>query len=480
MGFEIRDYNTMDDWSLFLLMLSDNSLEEKKYIFTNFSERLNNMEEDIFLQMIRQLKFDDVMGLSDYICAKIKNFNIEQIEKTLYVNKQYHDISALSDYLCTKDWFIKDEKFSSFLMGYRLEKLLEKDQISKEELNKIGKSILKELKEDGHDVELSDLIFKNYLSLIEKFNPELVDKFIDCGYKIIDNWLAQEIDVTPNMIIFMCHAIKRNLKLENFAKFFEFSNEPEKNYFAYHHVDKVNINTVAIKSNYEMCNDKKVAFLYLFFVLGHELGHAYAMEYKTLADRKDLKEELLIHNAGISKVLQELKTREFYLEYHDCFPHEFYANLAGLEMMYNQYKYFPSISEASKEEINHLLVSRLYYSYVIDSKTGGYMGVVDFAHRFFDEDKDDLPGFARIYLLDNQNELPEELVEVERNLDDMEKFKLGYHNKYIGILELIENGTVKTTNILKDLPNLYLKYGHLVEGKYPANTEKIKSSDKKI
>jgi len=74
MGFEIRDYNTMDDWSLFLLMLSDNSLEEKKYIFTNFSERLNNMEEDIFLQMIRQLKFDDVMGLSDYICAKIKNF----------------------------------------------------------------------------------------------------------------------------------------------------------------------------------------------------------------------------------------------------------------------------------------------------------------------------------------------------------------------------------------------------------------------
>jgi len=210
MGFEIRDYNTMDDWSLFLLMLSDNSLEEKKYIFTNFSERLNNMEEDIFLQMIRQLKFDDVMGLSDYICAKIKNFNVDQIEKTLYVNKQYHDISALSDYLCTKDWFIKDEKLSSFLMGYRLEKLLEKDQISKEELNKIGKSILKELKEDGHDVELSDLIFKNYLNIKNFYNltnyiEKLVKKFFSPIFYGTFFTAPIYIVVTLNFIFTFCN-----------------------------------------------------------------------------------------------------------------------------------------------------------------------------------------------------------------------------------------------------------------------------------
>lgn len=481
MEFEIRDYNAMDDISLFLIMLSANvSLEEKKYIINNCSSRLNGMKEESYLQMMRQFEMKDVLGLSNYICDKVKSFNREQLEKTLYVNKYYHEISDLSEYLSTKEWFCNDKKSSSFLMGYKLEKMLEERDVSREKLNELGKDILNELTEDSHDVQLSDMILKNYLSLFEKFSPEVVEDFISSGYKIIDKWIAKGMDVTPNMIIFMCHSIKKNLKLDNFAEFFEFSNEPEENYFAYHHVNKVNINTAAAKRNYEMFNDKNVAFLYLFFVLGHELGHAYALEYKTFTNREDLKEELLVHNACISKALQEVKTRDFYLEYHDCFPHEFYANLVGLEMMYGQYRRFPSISEISKEEINHLLASSLFYSYPMDSKTGAYMGVVDFAHRFFDEEKDNLPGFARICILDNQAELPEELAEVEKNLDDMEKFKLGYHNKYIGILELIANGTVKTTNIIRDLPDLYLKYGDLVEGKYPAYTEKIMTSDKKI
>lgn len=481
MEFEIRDYNSMDDYTLFLMMLSANvSLEEKKFIVTNCSSRLNAMKENTFLQMMRQFEMQDVLGISDYICDKVKSFNRKQLEKTLYVNKYYHEISDLSEYLSTKDWFCNDKKSSSFLMGYKLEKMLGEDEVSRERLNDFGKGILSELTEGNHDVELSDLILKNYLFLLEKFAPDFVEDFIRSGYKIIDKWVAKEMNATPNMIIFMCHAIKRNLKLDNYAAFFEFSNEPDENYFAYHDFDKVNINTAAVSSNYEKFNDKNVAFLYLFFVLGHELGHAYVMEYKTFTDRNDLKEELLVYNAGISKALHELKTRDFYLEYHDCFPHEFYANLAGLEMMCEQYSRFPSIPEASKEEINRLVANELFYSYPIDSKTGGYMGVVDFAHRFFDEEKGNLLGRKLICLSDNQTELPEELMEVEKNLDDMEKFKLGYHNKYIGILELIANGTAKTTNIIRDLPDLYLKYGHLVEEKYPNYIEKKIDTDEKV
>lgn len=104
MEFEIRDYNSMDNYTLFLMMLSANvSLEEKKFIVTNCSSRLNAIKENTFLQMMRQFEMQDVLGLSDYICDKVKSFNREQLEKTLYVNKYYHEISDLSEYLSTKD-----------------------------------------------------------------------------------------------------------------------------------------------------------------------------------------------------------------------------------------------------------------------------------------------------------------------------------------------------------------------------------------
>lgn len=476
---QVDTYNAMDDYTLFLTMLSTMvSLEEKKYIINNCSTRLEKMEENVYLQMIRQFDKSDILGLSEYICNKVKGLSQEQLEKVLYVNKYYHELSDLAEYLCKQEWFINDKKAISFLVGYSLEKMIKEEDSDKKVIKSIGRIILDEFSSSNHNVELADMILKNYFSLLEKISSEMVEDFVSNGYEKIDKWIAKEQEVTPNMIIFLCHALKRNLDLDCAAEFFDFVNKPDEWYFAYFHVNEIIINIDAVSKAYEKFGKENVAFLYLISVLGHELGHAYVMDHRAKTDRGNLKDNLLLHNACVSEALQNLKSKEFYREYHNCFSHEFYANIAGLETLYNQYERFPSLSKETKVKINELLACSLYSSYAMNSETATYLGPVEFIKHFFADYKNNLPGYAKMLLLDERAELSGRLVEVEKNLNDEEKFKLGYHNKYIGILEMIARGEIKTTNILEDLPYLYQEYGYLVEEKYPACSDKKEESSK--
>lgn len=476
---QIDTYNAMDDYTLFLTILSTRlSLEEKKFIFNNCSTRLEKMEENVYLQMIRQLEILDILGLSEYIYNKVKGFSQKQLEKVLYVNKYYHELSDLAEYLCKQEWFINDKKATSFLVGYSLEKMIKEEDSDKEIIKSIGRIILDEFSSSNNNVELEDMILKNYFCLLEKNCSEMVEDFVSNGYEKIDRWIAKEQKVTPNMIIFLCHALKRKLDLDCAAEFFNFVNKPNEWYFAYFHANEIIINIAAVSKAYEKFGNENVAFLYLLSVLGHELGHAYVMEHRAKTDRGNLMDNLLLHNACVSSALQNLESKEFYRKYHNCFSHEFYANIAGLETLYNQYERFPSLTKEAKVKINELLACNLYSSYAMDSETASYLGSVDFVRRFFDDYKNNLPGYAKMLLLDGKTELPGRLVEVEKSLNDEEKFKLGYHNKYIGILEMIARGEIKTTNILEDLPYLYQEYGYLVEGKYPAHSDKKEESSK--
>ncbi len=146
-------------------------------------------------------------------------------------------------------------------------------------------------------------------------------------------------------------------------------------------------------------------------------------------------------------------------------------------MVYSYYKFFPSIKDEDKIKFNKFMSRILFCSYPLDLKSGTYLGPVDFTRRFFAELKDDLPGYAKRILLDNQAELPERLKVFEDNLDDMEKFELGYYNEYIGVLELLANGKEESTNIFEDLPGLYLKYCDKIKDNYPAyNSESNKKT----
>lgn len=463
---QIRDYDSMDDISLFLMMLSDNvSLEEKGQVINDFSDRLDRMDEKYFLQMLRQFDLNTILNFSDYVDNKIKKLSPLQLEKTLYENKYYHEMSNLTDYLLEQDWFRKDEKTFIFCTAHRLEKLSKDDIVSRDEVQNIGNAILGELFVP-HDFEIFDMIFMNYMSLLEKFDTEVISDFINSGYSIINQCVDKDLEVTPNMIIFICHMLKRNLKLDYFANFFEFSFDPKESFFACHYADKIYINMAAVKENYEMFDDKKTAFQYLFFALGHELEHSYVMEYKKNIERTDLKEELRIHNACVALALKNAETKDFYLDYHDCFAQEFYANLAGIEMLYDQYKFFPCITDEDKIRINKVLAGVLSRSFALEPDSGTYLSPVDFTKMFFYDLKKG--SHARLYLLDDQDTLSDRLKSVEKNLNEMEKFKLGYYNKYIGILRLLANGEISAVNIFDELPMLYFKWHHLVDGKYPA------------
>lgn len=465
-------FNSSDDYSILILLNgSDLSVDDKKYLIDHCQERINQMDIEIFLQTIRQTDQEFCERCSQYLSSKIQSLTVTQIEKLLYVNKYYHEVSKIAEFLLKQNWFQlkKEKEYKTFFIAYELEKLLKMKSVDKQKMVDFGIDIVNQLTLTIGEPMLFDMVIKNYLFLLEKYNFEYYEEFKKHGYDILNQQIANNKELTPNMIIFDCGITKIDLG-SNIMDYFEFYEKENEKTFAYAHAGTVRINVATIKKNYLQYKNKKTGSQMLLYVIGHEIDHVFCERFKCTENyaNNNLITELKVFNSGISSALQELD-RSFYLEYHNCFAHEFAANVQGIKTLYQKQKNLPSITKEDKEEINQLLAQILLSSYCLvedNSIEYGYVGPVEFTRGNFKNFKDNLPGYARHCLLNNQTDLPNELELIEKNLNEEEKFLLGYYNKFIGILELIADGKITSTNLFKDLPILYNKYQNLVEGKF--------------
>lgn len=468
----ISKFNLSDDYDILRMLVGEAlSVEEKRYLIEHCQNRIEQMAIDIFLQMIRQTDRDFCEECNQYLSSKIPSLTVAQTEKLLYVNEYYHKVSEIAKFLVKQDWFQKKKtkEYKTFFMAYELEKMLKEESIDKKKIIDFGIDIANQLTLTDGEPRLFDMVIKNYLSLVEKYNPEWFEEFKRQGYAKMNQQIASNQELTHNMIIFDCNITKIELgtNVDNF-EFFEDENGES---FANAHAGTVRINVAAIKINYQQYENKKIGTQMLLYVLGHEIDHVFCERYQLLEKRANNNSmtELKVFNAGVGAALQEILVRSFYLEYHNCFSHEFVANIQGIRTLYQKQKYLPSITKEDKENINQLLAQILLYSYCLvgnNSTEYGYVGPVEFTRGKFNNFKDNLPGRVIPHLLNGQKDLPSELEIFEQNLSEEEKFILGYYNQYIGILELIADEKVKSTNLFEDLPILYDKYQSLVEGKY--------------
>ena len=461
-----KRFNSSNEWdALTMLCSTDYTTEEKKYLIYHCQNRLNQMDPEIYLQTIRQINKELCEACESYLNSTLPLLSVKQIEKLLYVNKYFHKVSEISKWLMKQEWFQErqEKEYKNFFVAFELENELQKESVDKNKLIDLETKILTLLKTMNGVPELFDMTIKNYLSLLEKYYPEYLECFKRHGYEIINEHIENNRELTFNMIIFDCGMTK--IELGTNVDHFEFYKEKE-GPTAYAHAGTVRINLNAIEQIYQMYQNKKFGTQLIFFMIGHETDHVFCERYQSKNNKKDLKEELKVFNSRLSLALQDLETKEFYSEYHDCFSHEYSANIKGIEMLYQKQKYLPSITKKEKEEANKLLAEYLLYSYCFVEECG-YVGPVEFTRMRFKRHERNLPKYLFHLSLNKQKDLPEELEMVEKNLSEDDKFMLGYHNQYIGILELIVDGKLNSENLFEDLPTLYNKYGELVKSKYP-------------
>ncbi len=467
------EFNMRSDLDILLMLTGKKlSVKEKKYLIEHCQNRIEKMDVEIFLQTIRQIDQAFCKACNQYLSSKIPSLTVAQTEELLYENKNYHEMSEIAIFLVQQDWFQskKEDKYKSFFIAFELEKMLDMESISEEKIVTMGADIINLLTSTNGSSMVFDMVIKNYLSLLGKQNPQYFESFKIQGYEVINQQIAYNKELTPNMVIFDCGVTKKESNSNvDYFEFYDKGDKQTEEAFAYAHAGRVCFNTTAIKDFYQQYENKKIATQILFYVIGHETDHVYCERYKSNMNN-DSMEELRVFNSRISSALQEATSRKFYKDYHNCFSHEFLANIKGIETLYYKQKLLPSITKADKEEINRLLARILFSSYcrvVDDSTRYGYVGPVEFSREEFKELKDNLPGYACHCLLNNQKELPSELVRVEENLTEIEKFSLGYYNQYIGTLKLIANGKISSVNLFEDLPTLYDQYEKLNGETFP-------------
>lgn len=466
----VSKFNMSSDYDILIMLDGENlSVDDKKYLIEHCQTRINQMDINIFLQAIRQTNQEFCEECNQYLSSKIPLLTVAQTEELLYVNKYYHEVSKVADFLVKQDWFHekKEKEYKNFFIAYELEKMLKMKLVDKKTIVDFGADIISLLTSTDGNFILFDMVIKNYLFLLEKYNPQYFETFKKTGYDIINQQIASEHELSLNMIIFDCGITKTELKSN--VDYFEFYEKEDGEAFAYAHAGTVRINVAAIKDIYQQYENKKIGTQMIFYIIGHEIDHIFCERYKSNVNN-DFMEELKVFNSSISLALQEVVNRNFYLEYHNCFSHEFAANIKGIETLYHKQKYLPSITEKDREEMNRLLAKILFSSYCLvadDSTEYGYVGPVEFSREEFKKFKDNLPGYACHCLLNNQKDLPSELEIVEDNMNEVEKFLFGYYNEYIGILKLVANGKVNSVNLFEDLPILYDKYERLVGEEFP-------------
>ena len=458
------DYNVYDDATLYTRLAANTvSIEEKKYILDNFSERIEKMSQQYISDMLASVNKEFCEVFSDFIKKKVESFSVSQVEDLYFKRAFFHIVSDISNYLVKQDWFLakKDSSYEFFYLEYKINELLksniselESDKETLDKIEDIGKIIIKELPYTTHSTTLFNMIMKDYMRLLELTNSSYKEEFIKDGYSLIWEYAIKGITLSPNMILFDCYIIKDIFGF-NTPNFFNFYREDDK-ILAYYQFGNINFNLNGIDHVYETYYIQKEALQFLFFLISHELKHSNYLEYcVNFPDHKnDLKTALKMYYVSMAEMLRQDKGLDFYRDNHDNFYYEFDANIFGIQALYVRYKYIPQITDRDKRIINAVLAQQLYDCYMLKSNKE-YMSPVDFTKKHFDEIKDNLSEEAITKSLFEQTEMPEYLKEVEDNLTDYEKFLFGYDNPYIDILKKIADGDIESTNLFEDIPKFY-------------------------
>lgn len=471
------DFNSVDDMSICLFLANkDITIKQKAFFIKNFRERIGTMKgREQFLLLIN-IDREFCECFSDYIKETVLSLSEYDVERTLYLNKYSRSLSELAKWIITQSWFAREKngKHKNFFIAYELEMLLNGSKISKAELEKLGREIIEGLFDDRHNPELYDIILKHYIILLERDYPEFISVFKSRGYEMINLRMGKDLDViSQNLIIFFCHMI-RILSGVKGIDFFEFYEDPKSKIVAFHDMNKIKLNISRVKAPFETSHNKMVILQYIFFVIGHELNHEHDLEYrrKPKEERTNPIEELKGFNIGHAEALIASKSRLFNLEFHDKYFNEYCSDIIGLKVVQEQQALLSGITDESKRVINKLLATKLLRAY--SWKSGDkivYISPAEFTRFTFLDAKDNIPKYAKSYLLDGREEVTSDVRKIEQGLTDYERITMGYYTPYIGVLSLVADGTVTTTDLLGDIPVLYERYHGQIDGKFPSYYE---------
>lgn len=478
------DFNSMDDMTICLFLVSEDiPIEQKDFFVNNFRSKLDNMQRYELFILLTKISQEFCEFFSDYIKETISALSIADTEKILYLNKYSRSISKLARWLVTQDWFIveKNGKYKSFFIAYKLEELLNSDQPSHKELESIGCGILEELFTPDHNPELSDMILNNYINLLENYYTEYIPIFKMRGYQILNSYLSNNHSINHNIIVFFYHMIRILSGIKG-SRIFDFFEDNKSNVTARQNWYKIELNTAEIKRISDMFHSEMATLQYICFAIGHELNHAYDFEYrrKPREERNEPIKEVKAFNIGHAEALISTDIKKYNSLYHDKYCNEYCCNIAGIKAVQEQQELLFCIKDEDKIAINKFFANALLRAYSWkDGDEVVYISPVEFTRFTFLDIKDTIPPYAKDLLLDGRIEVTPDVREVEHNLSDYNKILMGYYTPYIGILKLIADGTITTTNLLGSIPALYEQYHEQIDGKFPSYYEKDAFKNKK-
>lgn len=440
------DFNKVDDLRI-LLLLGDKKVTSlaKEYIIRKYIKRIKKMDFQYLSLLLLEID-KELLEICNYLIKNIfDDLSVLEVESLVYANKSYTNVSKLIVNLLKYDWFSKDVKYLMIKEAYELEKLRD-SSITDRKIVRSANKIIGELANEHH-FELMNNIFKNYLYILEKNNPEYALEFREKGYKYIDNYIKKDKDISKNMIIFDTYM----LKFQNPEKYLvdvEFYDNARDSKYANHANNSVSINLASLMKINGIEGDRKFAIQYLFYAVSREFMMAYSNAYLKVpkAKRNDLIEELTMHNMGIARVLKKcVKKREHGEHYID----EYCASVLALKEVYKRYEFFKSFNDDDKMKFNTFICKNLIKSYKSFEQKKVYdISPVEYTFKEFKKYK--ITNDMKDDLLDRRNDLSTSLKLVEKNLTELEKLELGYSSTYIDALVSISKGEFKVTNIFEE------------------------------
>lgn len=439
------DFNKVDDLRI-LLLLGDKKVTSlaKGYIIRKYVKRIKKMDFQYLSLLLLEIDEEILEICNDVIKNIFDDLSILEVESLTYANKNYTNVSKLIANLFKYDWFSKNQKYLMIKVAYELEKLRD-NLVSERKIVRNGNKIIGELANE-HRTELMDKVLKNYLFIVEKNKPSYALEFRKKGYKYIDNYLKKDKDITKNMLMFDVYMLKFQ-DYDKYQVYFEFYDNEFDSKYASHTNNLVKVNLASLIKVNNIEGDRKFALQYLFFAISREFINAYINTYFKLSKvkRKNLIEELRMHNIGVSRVLKKCVKKKNNLNHY---VDEYCANVEALKEVYKRYLFFKGITDADKKKFNTYISKLLVKSFKsIDRKNSYTSSPIDYTFNEFKKYK--LSDDMKEYLLDCESRLSTSLELVEKNLTELEKLELGYSNTYVDTLIRISKGELQVVNIFE-------------------------------
>ena len=460
-----------NDWELIRCICDDKiTLNEKEQIIKENEDRINNFNDIQTIYFLTSISLELCEKCEEFIKNRIETLNKEVLAKIFSQDGKGIVLTNIANYLVKQDWFNYKEEYQKYIIAYNLIKDNNSENndkvISYEEIYEYGEYILNMLNESICDVDIMNIILKNYLELVKKHYPNYFNFFMARGYVIIDKYMADNTMLTRNMMIFDCFITSYLYDIKDFSDVKFYVDDDGTN--AYYNSGTLCIN---MRSVYKLYDMKKVTTpsLYLLYILSHEMVHASQHDYTCgLKPVIDNHSKLRLHNLFTSLYLSR-GIRELYNEKHDSFYHEYDALVRGLDILYEKCKLFPSYQNLRIEKFNKMMANRLLDSYCYSIDSDVKLSPTQFVIDNFNLYKD------KIFYKSTEKVISaSEIDKIESNLTDYEKFILGYDNPYLEVIKNIADGNpyFSSTNLTLDIPKFYEQYGGLFSKKYEFYNDK--------